>query len=92
MKLHHVCVTFEFAAVAETEREAIEFAQKEAENIFLEDHASLINDEYCNEPPDGWGYQTLVYNTLGRQMTWEQAAEEFGSVRDNSGQSDDQGL
>ena len=81
MRLYVVNVSFEYAVVAESEREACSFAGAEAHNLLFDEFADAREAVVVKRfgkpmPPDGWGADDLVYGADG-DMTWAQAVKKY---------------
>jgi len=73
MRLYRVRVEFEYGVLADDEYEARAYVADAVESANI----TVIDAETVGHaPPEGWGEDTLVYNRLGRDVTWAQAIEE----------------
>ena len=91
-RLYVVQVEFEFAALAESEKEACRFTDQAIQDMSMMDdcaRAQIISfQKFPNHPeklpmkPDGWEDDDLVYGAGNRDLTLAEAIEEERKIQD----------
>lgn len=82
MKLYKVHIEVEGAVLAEDEHEASVYADQIVDDLSTLSDCTEVNEikPFHGKPiyPDGWGGKDLVYNGESKDITFDQAWEQYG--------------